>query len=144
MELRFCNSVDNLKLFVDDKETSLSSLKILGQPLIIRNIRILNKVMNIDTINIPFGLSNTKKLIQENFPLIDVKEFHQKEDNNSNDSSDDSDGSNNNSYSAKEVAKILTIKQSSDSVTKKDSDIQIPINSLVYYSENNNNNNDEE
>jgi hypothetical protein len=74
MELGFRNSVDNLKLFVDDNKTSLSSLKILGQPLIIRNIRILNKVMKIDTINIPYGHSNTMKLIQENFPLIDVKE----------------------------------------------------------------------
>jgi NDP-sugar pyrophosphorylase family protein len=144
MELTFRYSATYLGSLINQKISPLSSLKILGQPLIIRNIRILNKVMNIDTINIPFGLSNTKKLIQENFPLIDVKEFHQKEDNNSNDSSDNSDGSNNNSYSAKEVAKILTIKQSSDSVTKKDSGIQIPINSLVYYSENNNNNNNDE
>jgi NDP-sugar pyrophosphorylase family protein len=169
MELRFCNSVDNLKLFVDDKETSLSSLKILGQPLIIRNIRILNKVMNIDTINIPFGLSNTKKLIQENFPLIDVKEFHQKEDNNNDDddgcakaisSSNNSNSSagdsisssninkgnsSNNNYSIEEASKVLVIKQCKDSSNiKKDSGIQIPINSLVYYSENNNNNNNDE
>jgi NDP-sugar pyrophosphorylase family protein len=141
MELTFRYFATYVGSLINQKISPLSSLKILGQPLIIRNIRILNQVMNIDTINIPYGLSNTIKLIQENFPLIDVKEFHQKEDNNSSDSSDNSGGSNNNnnnSYSAKEVAKILTIKQSRDSVTKKGVDIEIPINSLVYYSENNN------
>jgi UDP-N-acetylglucosamine diphosphorylase / glucose-1-phosphate thymidylyltransferase / UDP-N-acetylgalactosamine diphosphorylase / glucosamine-1-phosphate N-acetyltransferase / galactosamine-1-phosphate N-acetyltransferase len=144
MELTFRYSTTYLGSLINQKVSPLSSLKILGQPLIIRNIGILNNVMNIDTINIPYGLFNTMKLIQENFPLIDVKEFHQKEDNHSNDISDNSGGSNNNnSYSAK-VAKILTIKQSRDSVTKKDNDIEIPINSLVYYSENNNNNHDEE
>jgi hypothetical protein len=42
----------------------------LGQPLIIRNISIASKVMDIDAIKIPKELSGILKLVQNSFPSI--------------------------------------------------------------------------
>jgi acetyltransferase-like isoleucine patch superfamily enzyme len=81
------------------------------------------------------------KLIQDNFPLIDVREYHEK-DNDDDGGGGSSSNINNNHYSTEEASKILTIKQCEDDTSKKDnisssSSIDIPINSLVYYFDDN-------
>ena len=106
MELIFYNSTHHLKSLLNENENEneipASSLKILGQPLIIRNINIASKVVNIDVIKIPKELPNVLKLVQNSFPSIYIEEL---KNNNNNDN--DNNGIN------------------------KTKSIKIPINSLV-------------
>lgn len=58
-----------------EDECPASTLKILGFPLIIRNLLSLRKIFNIDTICIPNHFSTASRLIQDNFPALNLKEF---------------------------------------------------------------------
>src|SRR5919108_3624420 len=111
MELIFYNSTHHLKSLLNENENEIpaSSLKILGQPLIIRNINIVSKVVNIDVIKIPKELPNVLELVQNSFPSICIQEY----DNSQYQDDDHYHHSINNK--------------------EKISSIKIPINSLVYY-----------
>ena len=115
MELIFYNSSHHLKSLFSENENEndipASSLKILGQPLIIRNISIASKVMDIDVIKIPKELSSILKLVQNSFPSICIQGY--------NSSQYDDDDNNNNQYHRID--------------NKKSSSIKIPINSIIYY-----------
>jgi len=66
----------NLESLIDrEDECPASSLKILGYPLIIRNLWVVQKIFSIDTIYIPDQFSNASRLIQDNFPALNLKEF---------------------------------------------------------------------
>jgi UDP-N-acetylglucosamine diphosphorylase / glucose-1-phosphate thymidylyltransferase / UDP-N-acetylgalactosamine diphosphorylase / glucosamine-1-phosphate N-acetyltransferase / galactosamine-1-phosphate N-acetyltransferase len=70
----------HLRSLLDDNEIPASSLKVLGQPLIIRNVNMASRVLDIKAIKIPNEYTSALRLVQDNFPLISVQEFH--EDNN--------------------------------------------------------------
>jgi hypothetical protein len=55
-------------------DISVSSLKVFGQPLIIRNIQAVSTILHIDKIMIPEGFSDLAKLVQDNFPFITTEE----------------------------------------------------------------------
>jgi UDP-N-acetylglucosamine diphosphorylase / glucose-1-phosphate thymidylyltransferase / UDP-N-acetylgalactosamine diphosphorylase / glucosamine-1-phosphate N-acetyltransferase / galactosamine-1-phosphate N-acetyltransferase len=82
LQLVFHNSVHHLQsLMSDSHDCPASSLKVLGQPLIVRNVEVACNVLDIDEVMIPDNFSNAATLIQDNFPSLDVQQFS---DDNSN------------------------------------------------------------
>ena len=83
MELIFRQSKHFLHSIVDTNEnesqTPVSSLKVLHQPLIVRNVSIANRIRNIHRIKVPSKCSTTLKLLQDNFSTIDVDEYEDDE-----------------------------------------------------------------
>ena len=79
----------------DCHECPASSLKVFGQPLIVRNVQVVNNILGVDKVMIPQGFSDVAKLIHDNFPSIDVEQFCD-DSNYSNDNKNKHE--NNNSY----------------------------------------------
>ena len=98
---------------------------VLGEPLILRNIKIAMKRLNLDKILIPKGLHNTLKLVQEAFPHIDVEEFDDEKDNRR---SNSNKGRNATLPSRQPLYTKVTIGE-------KSQDIEIPLNACLHYSE---------
>ena len=74
------NSVHHLESLLsradfDNGNCPTSSLKLFGEPLIVRNVDVTRKFMTVDTVLIPSNLPNTIDLIATNFPSIKVKEY---------------------------------------------------------------------
>jgi UDP-N-acetylglucosamine diphosphorylase / glucose-1-phosphate thymidylyltransferase / UDP-N-acetylgalactosamine diphosphorylase / glucosamine-1-phosphate N-acetyltransferase / galactosamine-1-phosphate N-acetyltransferase len=102
-----------------------SFLTLLGEPIILRNIKIATKRLNFDKILIPKGLCNTLKLVQEAFPHIDVEESSDTNDNRSYDS-------NNNESATVSLKQPMYTKVT---IGGKSQDIEIPLNTCLHYSE---------
>ena len=135
MELIFRRFKHFLHSIVDTNEnesqTPVSSLKVLHQPLIVRNVSIANRIQNIHRIKVPSKCSTTLKLLQDNFSTIDVDEYEDDEgddddgdviksnDNNSSNTIDD-----NNSTAAR--SHNISIKENMDY-------LEIPLNSAIWY-----------
>ena len=76
MQLVFHNSVHHLQSLISDShDCPASSLKVFGQPLIVRNVEVTCKVLDIDEVMIPDNFSNAATLIQDNFPSLEVQQF---------------------------------------------------------------------
>ena len=129
MELIFRRSKHFLHSIVDTNEnesqTPVSSLKVLHQPLIVRNVSIANRIQNIHRIKVPSKCSTTLKLLQDNFSMIDVEEYEDEGydgiKSNDNNSSNDID---NNSTAAR--SHNISIKEDMDH-------LEIPLNSAIWY-----------
>lgn len=133
MELIFRRSKHFLHSIVatneNESQTPVSSLKVLHQPLIVRNVSIANRIQNIHRIKVPSKCSTTLKLLQDNFSTIDVDEYEDDEgddgdviksnDNNSSNTIDD-----NNSTAAR--SHNISIKENMDY-------LEIPLNSAIWY-----------
>jgi UDP-3-O-[3-hydroxymyristoyl] glucosamine N-acyltransferase len=63
----------------------VTSLKVFGQPLILRNVQLAKEFLGIDTVILPEGHSNAIKLIEDSFPSIRVEQFSNDEYNINND-----------------------------------------------------------
>jgi hypothetical protein len=61
---------------MEKNECPASSLLLLGQPLIVRNVRITIGELEIKTIMIPERFRLAIKLIQDNFPMLDIQEYN--------------------------------------------------------------------
>jgi carbonic anhydrase/acetyltransferase-like protein (isoleucine patch superfamily) len=130
MELIFRRSKHFLHSIVDtienESQTPVSSLKVLHQPLIVRNVSIANKIQSIHRIKVPSKCSTTLKLLQDNFSTIDVEEYE--DDRNEDDiKPNDSNSSNlidNNSTAAR--SHNISIKENMDY-------LEIPLNSAIWY-----------
>jgi bifunctional UDP-N-acetylglucosamine pyrophosphorylase/glucosamine-1-phosphate N-acetyltransferase len=107
---------------VDKDERSVASLKVMNQPLIVRNLGIVDKLLNIHRIKVPSECSNVLRLIQDNFPAISVDEY----DTNNTRSNTDDDTPTDTSTSARSFK--ISIKGNMDS-------LEIPLNSAVWYSQ---------
>jgi UDP-N-acetylglucosamine diphosphorylase / glucose-1-phosphate thymidylyltransferase / UDP-N-acetylgalactosamine diphosphorylase / glucosamine-1-phosphate N-acetyltransferase / galactosamine-1-phosphate N-acetyltransferase len=130
MELIFRRSKHFLHSIVaineNESQTPVSSLKVLHQPLIVRNVSIANRIQNIHRIKVPSKCGTTLKLLQDNFSTIDVDEYEDDEgdviksnDNNSSNTIDD-----NNSTAAR--SHNISIKENMDY-------LEIPLNSAIWY-----------
>src|ERR671923_159297 len=76
LQLVFHNSVHHLhSLISDSHDCPASSLKVFGQPLIVRNVDVACKVLDIDQVMIPNNVPNAATLIQDNFPSLEVEQF---------------------------------------------------------------------
>ncbi|MFI5405730.1 MAG: hypothetical protein ACHQ1D_04370 [Nitrososphaerales archaeon] len=74
------NSVHHLESLLsradfDSGNCPTSSLKLFGQPVIIRNVGVTRKFMMVDTVLIPSNLPKAINLVATNFPSIEVKEY---------------------------------------------------------------------
>src|SRR5918995_3555769 len=129
MNLIFYNSPHRLEPLIEceniKNQCPVSFLKVLGEPLILRNIKIATKRLNLDKILIPKGLHNTLKLVQESFPHIDVEEFDDEKDNRRSNSNNGRDAT---------VPSRQTL-YTKVTIGEKSQDIEIPLNACLHYSE---------
>ena len=131
MELIFRQSKHFLHSIVTDtneneSNTPVSSLKVLHQPLIVRNVSIVNRIQNIRRIKVPSKCSTTLKLLRDNFSTINVEEYDD-DDGGEGIKSNDSNSSNsieNNSTAAR--SHNISIKENMDH-------LEIPLNSAIWY-----------
>jgi UDP-N-acetylglucosamine diphosphorylase / glucose-1-phosphate thymidylyltransferase / UDP-N-acetylgalactosamine diphosphorylase / glucosamine-1-phosphate N-acetyltransferase / galactosamine-1-phosphate N-acetyltransferase len=133
LKLVFKTSDHHLNSLIEENEIPATSLKVLGKPLIIRNIDMIREILDIDTVLIPDEYSGISQLIQDNFPSINVKGFHRgnKEENN-----DDENGNKDKLSETTTIAtnNIIIRRREGIAGTKNDGnddDIEIPINSLI-------------
>jgi carbonic anhydrase/acetyltransferase-like protein (isoleucine patch superfamily) len=131
MELIFRRSKHFLHSIVKDTNenednTPLSSLKVLHQPLIVRNVDIINRIQNIHRIKVPSRYSTTLKLLRDNFSTIDVEEYEDDDDDEGIKSNDNNSSNNieNNSTAAR--SHNISIKENMDY-------LEIPLNSAIWY-----------
>lgn len=132
MELIFRRSKHFLHSIVTDtneneSNTPVSSLKVLHQPLIVRNVGIVNRIQNIRRIKVPSKCSTTLKLLRDNFLTIDVEEYEDDGEGDEGIKSNDSNSSNsieNNSTAAR--SHNISIKENMDY-------LEIPLNSAIWY-----------
>src|ERR671910_1777292 len=111
-------------LLIDNDEASVSSLKVLNQPLIVRNLGMFNGVLNIHRIRAPSECRTVLRLIQDNFPEISVDEYNA--DNTNNTNNDDDDIPTDTSTSARSFK--MSIKGNMDR-------IEMPLNSALWHSQ---------
>lgn len=71
MKLTFYDSEHQLQ-FLSNHDSAGYFLKIFDQPLIIWNIKLLNKIKKIDSVFLPEKYSETRALIKEQFPSLTV------------------------------------------------------------------------
>ena len=129
MELILRRSKHFLDSILDTKENEsqipVSSIKVLHQPLIVRNVNLANKILNIHRIRVPSKCGVTLKLLQDNFSTIDVEEYEDSEDDiKSNDNNSSNDIDVNNSTSAR--SHDISIKENMDY-------LEIPLNSAMWH-----------
>jgi UDP-N-acetylglucosamine diphosphorylase / glucose-1-phosphate thymidylyltransferase / UDP-N-acetylgalactosamine diphosphorylase / glucosamine-1-phosphate N-acetyltransferase / galactosamine-1-phosphate N-acetyltransferase len=75
LNLIFHKSPHYLQALVKQNGCPASSIKLFGQPLIVRNIAMAQQAYGITKVKIPSDFSDAIQLVQENFPSIDVEEF---------------------------------------------------------------------
>jgi UDP-3-O-[3-hydroxymyristoyl] glucosamine N-acyltransferase len=130
LELIFRKSKHYLQSLVNenDNEVPLSSFKVLNQPLIVRNVSIASRILNISRIKIPSKFSTALKLIQDNFPAINVDEYDDDSNDNDNNNYDNSRNNNNKSIDTSTSARSynISIKENMDY-------LEIPLNSALWY-----------
>jgi acetyltransferase-like isoleucine patch superfamily enzyme len=121
LELTFRDAKHNLHALLDsEKECPASSLKVLGYPLIVRNVNIAQSIFDIDTVSIPDKFSNACTLVQNNFPAITVNEFYDSEEDSEKCTRSVSE------FGSANRTRLLT------PVEVKDDSVDIPINSLIH------------
>src|ERR687898_1724936 len=128
MELIFRQSKHFLHSIVTDtneneSKTPVSSLKVLHQPLIVRNVDIVNRIQNIRRIKVPSKYSTTLELLRDNFSTIDVEEYED-DDDDEGIKSNDNNSIENNSTAAR--SHNISIKENMDY-------LEIPLNSAIWY-----------
>ena len=132
LELIFLLSKHYLdSLLIDNDEASVSSLKVLNQPLIVRNLGMVNGVLNIHRIRAPSECRTVLRLIQDNFPEISVDEYNadnaDNADNTNNTNNDDDDDIPADTSTSARSFK-MSIKGNMDR-------IEMPLNSALWYSQ---------
>lgn len=127
MELIFLISKHYLdSLSIDKDEASVSSLKVLNQPLIVRNLGIVKRILNIHRIKVPSECRAVLRLIQNNFPEISVDEYDINSNTNNNNNNDHDEALTNTSTSARSFK--ISIKGNMNR-------LEIPLNSALWYSQ---------
>lgn len=123
LELIFRKSKHYLQSLVyeNENEIPVSLLKVLNQPLIIRNLSIVTRILNIHRIKIPSKYNTALKLIQDNFPAINVEEY---------DDDNDNDNRNNDIQS---IDASTTARSYNISIKENMDYLEIPVNSALWY-----------
>lgn len=124
MKLIFRNSAHQLGSLIsrDDSINGnclTSALKLFEQPVIVRNVDLVQKFMMVDTVLIPSNLPRAFNLVASNFPSIGVEEYD--------DSSFGADGPIHSREPPEFDSKCLA-------VTGVRQNFDVPINSFIYYS----------
>jgi carbonic anhydrase/acetyltransferase-like protein (isoleucine patch superfamily) len=113
---------------------SVSSLKVLNQPLIVRNLGIVNGILNIHKIKVPSGCSTVLRLIQNNFPEINVDEY---DDTNTNTNSTTTGNNDADTPTPTPTPADTSTSARSFKVSIKEnmSSLEMPLNSAFWYSQ---------
>ena len=75
------NIIYILHLLLDSEDgCPSSSLRLLNYPLIVRDVINAQNILDMDTVTVADKLSNICRLIQDNFPIITLKDFHDSEE----------------------------------------------------------------
>src|ERR687898_2553266 len=114
-------------LLIDNDEASVSSLKVLNQPLIVRNLGMFNGVLNIHRIRAPSECRTVLRLIQDNFPEISVDEYNADNTNNTNNNDDGDDDIPTDASTSARSFKM--------SVKGNMNRLEMPLNSALWYSQ---------
>jgi hypothetical protein len=81
LNLSFRSIKHILELLLDDHERCpASSIRLLNYPLIVTDVIIPQNILDMDTLSVPDKFSKICRLIQDNFPIITVKEFDDTEE----------------------------------------------------------------
>jgi UDP-N-acetylglucosamine diphosphorylase / glucose-1-phosphate thymidylyltransferase / UDP-N-acetylgalactosamine diphosphorylase / glucosamine-1-phosphate N-acetyltransferase / galactosamine-1-phosphate N-acetyltransferase len=105
----------------DCSDCPATSLKVFGQPLIVRNIQAAKEFLDIDKVVVPKESTNAVKLIEENFPSIDVEQF--------------SSSNNNDSRTITTTAFHNYLLNSNEVRTlNKKAKFEVPVNTFIHYS----------
>jgi acetyltransferase-like isoleucine patch superfamily enzyme len=109
----------------DCSDCPATSLKVFGQPLIVRNIQAAKEFLDIDKVVVPKESTNAVKLIEENFPSIDVEQFSSSNNNNNN----------NDSHTITTTAFQNYLLNSNEVRTlNKKTEFEVPVNTFIHYS----------
>lgn len=104
----------------------MSSLKVLNQPLIVRNLGIVKRILNIHRIKVPSECRAVLRLIQDNFPEISVDEYDTNNNINNNNNGHDKTPPTDTSTSARSFK--ISIKGNMNR-------LEMPLNSALWYSQ---------
>jgi UDP-N-acetylglucosamine diphosphorylase / glucose-1-phosphate thymidylyltransferase / UDP-N-acetylgalactosamine diphosphorylase / glucosamine-1-phosphate N-acetyltransferase / galactosamine-1-phosphate N-acetyltransferase len=115
---------------MDKDEMSASSLKVLSQPIIVRNLGIVNRIFSIHRIKVPSECSSVLKLIQDNFPEISVDEY---DTNNNNDTEGTNNNNINNDITAADTS--TSARSFRISIQENRNNLELPLNSALWYSQ---------
>ena len=74
LNLIFHKANHHLQALVESDGCPASSIKLFGQPLIVRNIRMTQQAYGISKVMIPSEFSSVIKLVQQSFPSIEVQD----------------------------------------------------------------------
>jgi UDP-N-acetylglucosamine diphosphorylase / glucose-1-phosphate thymidylyltransferase / UDP-N-acetylgalactosamine diphosphorylase / glucosamine-1-phosphate N-acetyltransferase / galactosamine-1-phosphate N-acetyltransferase len=135
LELILRSSDHYLHSLVNEDETPLSSFKVLNQPLIVRNIGIANRILDIHKIKIPSKCGIALKLIEDNFPAINVEEYDDGVDDNvsNNKNKNKNNDNNDNDNNTKSIDAGTSARSYDISITQNIEYIELPINSALWY-----------
>ena len=100
----------------------MASLKVMNQPLIVRNLGIVDKILNIHRIKVPSECSTVLRLIQDNFPAISVDEY-------------DTNNTRNNTTMTRQLIPVLLLVVLRYQSKEIWISLEIPLNSAVWYSQ---------
>ena len=124
MHLVFRNSSHHLQsLMADCSDCPATSLKVFGQPLIVRNIQAAKEFLDIDKVVVPKESTNAVKLIEENFPYIDVEQFSSSNNNNNDSRTITTTAFQNYLLNSNEVRTL-----------NKKAEFEVPVNTFIHYS----------
>ena len=132
MELIFLISKHYLdSLSTDKDEASVSLLKVLNQPLIVRNLGIVKRILNIHRIKVPSECRAVLRLIQDNFPEISVDEYDANNDTNNNINSNTNNTNNETPTDTSTSARSFKIFIKGNNMNR----LEVPLNSSLWYSQ---------
>ena len=114
-------------LLIDKDEASVSSLKVLNQPLIVRNLGIVKRILNIHRIKVPSECRAVLRLIQDNFPEISVDEY----DTNNNNININNNDHNKTPTDTSTSARSFKISIKGNNMNR----LEMPLNSALWYSQ---------
>lgn len=126
LKLIFRESSHYFEPLMEKDECPASSLLLLGQPLIVRNIRIAITELEINTVMIPERFRSAIKLIQDNFPTLDIQEY------NNEDTKGDYKLESNNVSSINSIDGTATTGRIK--FTGSEEFLQLPLNVVLHYS----------
>jgi carbonic anhydrase/acetyltransferase-like protein (isoleucine patch superfamily) len=121
----------------EDEASASSSLKVFNQPIILRNLGIVNRILKIHKIKVPSKCSTVLRLIQDSFPRISVDEYDAENSSSiSSISSNSTSNSNNDNDNIIPADTSTSARSFKISIKEEDMDhLELPLNSAVWYSQ---------
>jgi acetyltransferase-like isoleucine patch superfamily enzyme len=110
----------------DCSDCPATSLKVFGQPLIVRNIQAAKEILDIDKVIVPRESTNAVKIIEENFPSIDVEQFSSSINND--------DNSDNRTITTATAFHNYLLNSNEVRTLNKKATFEVPVNTFIHYS----------